>query len=235
MKKIFSCLSLFFLSKPLLALEISPNTESNQLDLLQVFYSSPIIYSVLLFLSFLAVIIWLYSIFTLKLSFLLPPRFLVDLRSLLLEKKYDAALSICQNSHNFIASIIASGICSRMHGHQVMLEAMQTEGKRCGVSMWQRISLLNDIAIIAPMLGLLGTVLGLFYAFYDVNRSPDTLVSIFDGLGIAVGTTVAGLIVAILAMIFYATLKLKVVRLLNSIENEALAFGHMINTEESRI
>ena len=110
---------------------------------------------------------------------------------------------------------------------------MQAEGKRCGVSLWQRISVLNDIAIIAPMLGLLGTVLGLFYAFYDVNRSADTLASIFDGLGIAVGTTVVGLVVAILAMVFYATLKLRVVRLLNTIENEAVTLGHLIDFEEN--
>jgi biopolymer transport protein ExbB len=111
-----------------------------------------------------------------------------------------------------------------------MIEAMQTEGKRFGVSLWQRISLINDVAIIAPMLGLLGTVLGLFHAFYDVNRSPDTLASIFDGLGIAVGTTVAGLIVAICAMVFYATLKYRVIQLLNHIENETIALGKLIET-----
>ncbi len=76
--------------------------------------------------------------------------------------------------------------------------------------------------------------LGLFYAFYDVNRSADTLASIFDGLGIAVGTTVAGLIVAISAMIFYATLKLRFVRLLNVLENETLALGNLIDVIHSR-
>ena len=145
-----------------------------------------------------------------------------------MEKRYDMAFENCTRARHFTASILASGIASRGHGHQVVMEAMQTEGKRCGVTLWQRISLINDVAVISPMLGLLGTVLGLFYAFYDVNRSPDTLASIFDGLGIAVGTTVAGLIVAILAMIFYATLKFRVIHLLNTLENETVSLGHLI-------
>jgi biopolymer transport protein ExbB len=142
--------------------------------------------------------------------------------------QYDAALVSCQKARHFAGNVLASGLLSREHGHQVMISAMQAEGKRCGVALWQRISLINDVAIISPMLGLLGTVLGLFYAFYDVNRTPDTLAAIFDGLGIAVGTTVAGLIVAILAMIFSATLKFRIVRLLNSLENATLTLGNLI-------
>jgi biopolymer transport protein ExbB len=161
---------------------------------------------------------------------MIPIDFTQHIRELLRERKYDAALASCQKAKHFTGSVIASGLLSREHGHQVMVEAMHTEGKRCGVTLWQRISLINDVAMISPMLGLLGTVLGLFYAFYDVNRTPDTLAAIFDGLGIAVGTTVAGLIVAILAMIFSATLKFRVVHLLNSLENETFALGSLIET-----
>ncbi|MCB1181441.1 MAG: MotA/TolQ/ExbB proton channel family protein [Chlamydiia bacterium] len=217
---------------PILADDPHLVSSAAHLDLVEVFRGSPFIYTILMIISLFSLILWLYSAFTLRLSGMMPQHFLDQIRSLLLEKRYDAALVTCQNAHNFTASVIASGISSRSHGHQVMMEAIQAEGRRCGVGLWQRISLLNDVAIIAPMLGLLGTVLGLFYAFYDVNRSPDTLASIFDGLGIAVGTTVAGLVVAILAMVFYATLKLRVVRLLNTIENEALALGHLIDSEE---
>ncbi len=204
--------------------------ETAHLDLLQVFRAAPLIYIILFTLSLFAFVLWLYSILTVRESLIIPPGFLKQIRGLLLEKRYDAALDLCQHVNHFSGSILACGIKARAHGHQVMVEAMQTEGKRCGVTLWQRISLINEVAIIAPMLGLLGTVLGLFYAFYDVNRSPDTLASIFDGLGIAVGTTVAGLIVAILAMAFYATLKFRVIRLLNMLENETLVLGNLIET-----
>lgn len=212
----------FFLSSSLFA------AETSRLDLKEVFSSSPVIYTILILLSFFSFTLWLYSLLTLKFSALIPPSFKKQLHDQLLEKRYDAALVTCQNGRHFAGTILASGLEARKHGHQVIREAMQTEGKRCGVVLWQRISLLNDVAVIAPMLGLLGTVLGLFYAFYDVNRSPDTLASIFDGLGIAVGTTVAGLIVAIVAMIFYASLKFRIIRLLNQLENETFSIGHLI-------
>lgn len=202
--------------------------ESIHLDLIQVFKSAPFIYSILLTLSLFSFVVWLYSFMTVRDSSMVPTDFLREVRSLLQTKQYDAALTICQRAPHFTGSILSCGILARTHGHQVMVEAMQAEGKRCGVTLWQRISLINDVVVIAPMLGLLGTVLGLFYAFYDVNRSPDTLASIFDGLGIAVGTTVAGLIVAILAMVFYATLKFRIIRLLNTLENETLLLGNLI-------
>lgn len=209
-------------STPLMANDIS------RLDLIEVFRASPIIYMTLFAMSLFSLVLWLYSMYTLRLSLVMPRTFINKVRKQLGEKRYQTAFATCQQTPNFTASILASGIASRGHGHQVVTEAMQTEGKRCGVTLWQRISLINDVAIIAPMIGLLGTVLGLFYAFYDVNRSPDTLASIFDGLGIAVGTTVAGLIVAILAMVFYATLKFRVVYLLNALENETVTIGHLI-------
>ncbi|HEY4831010.1 MAG TPA: MotA/TolQ/ExbB proton channel family protein [Waddliaceae bacterium] len=203
-------------------------SEMTRLDLYQVYKASPLIYSILFALSLFAFVVWFYSFFTVRIATLIPSDFTQHIRGLLIEGKYDAALVSCQKTKHLTGNVLASGLLAREHGHQVMIAAMQTEGKRCGVTLWQRISLINDVAIIAPMLGLLGTVLGLFYAFYDVNRSSDTLASIFDGLGIAVGTTVAGLIVAILAMMFYATLKFRVIRLLTTLENETLALGNLI-------
>ncbi|MFN0065574.1 MAG: MotA/TolQ/ExbB proton channel family protein [Chlamydiales bacterium] len=212
------------LASPLLA------EETTKLDLLEVFRNSPIIYTVMIALSFFSFVIWLYSLLTLRITSMMPVSFLIQMRDQLKRQEYEKAYAQCQAENHYTASILGCALASRSHGHQVMVDAMQNEGKRCGVSLWQRISLLNDVAIIAPMLGLLGTVLGLFYAFYDVNRSADTLASIFDGLGIAVGTTVAGLIVAIFATIFYATLKFKIIRLLNTIENETLSLGNLIET-----
>lgn len=201
---------------------------TTQLDLFQIFKASPFIYSLLFFFSLFAFTIWLYSLLTLRRPSVIPPSFVQTITDLLVKKEFDKALKLCKRDSHYTAQIIASGLLSRNYGHEAVIEAMQKEGKRCGITLWQRIALINDVTLIAPMLGLLGTVLGLFYAFYDVNRSPDTLASIFDGLGVAVGTTVAGLLVAIFSMVFYATLKFRVVRLLNSLENETLSLSHLI-------
>lgn len=201
------------------------------IDLQKIFESCPLIYSLLMGMSFVSFIIWLYSLFTIKRSNLMPKKFFNKIRSLLNEKHYEEALALCRNDKHFSANILASGIAARKHGPQVMIASMESEGKRCTSKLWQRISLLNEIATIAPMLGLLGTVIGLFFAFYDVNRSAESLTSIFDGLGIAVGTTVMGLIVAILAMLFYTSLKFRVINLLNRIENETASLMSSIEID----
>jgi len=197
-------------------------------DLKEVFSASPLIYSILFLMSTSALGIWLYSLVTFRQKDVVPLTFVEDVKSYLEDKNYDKAMELCESQNHFFASIIASGISSRKHGTDVMLDAMKSQGKRVSASFWQRLSLLNDIAVIAPMFGLLGTVIGMFYAFYDINRSIDSINSLFDGLGIAVGTTVVGLIVAILAMAFYTTLKFRLVKTLSVVENEALTLSRLI-------
>jgi biopolymer transport protein ExbB len=224
----------FFLlsSFPLAAQELPSNDLiKSKIDLVEMFQKAPVIYSALMALSVISLVIWLYSIYTLKLSDMMPSNFIHQIREQLVERRFEAALMTCQQDQNFSSNVIACGIAARKHGPRVMMEAMQAEGKRCGNDLWQRISILNDIAVVAPMIGLLGTVLGMFYAFYNAQQSQESLTSIFDGLGVAMGTTILGLFVAILSMFFYTTLKYKVVKLLNCIENEALGLGSLIETE----
>lgn len=198
------------------------------LDLKKVFGSAPIIYFLLLMMSIASVGIWLYSLFTCRSKDAMPEKFRSDLRSLLATEQYDLATKLCSAQENLLSSLVNTGLTSRNLGPQMMIDAMKYEGKRASTVFWQRLSLLNDIVIIAPMLGLLGTVIGMFYAFYDVNRSIESINALFDGLGVAVGTTVMGLIVAILAMIFYTTLKYRVIRTLSLVENEALSLSTLI-------
>ena len=179
------------------------NDEAIAVDLKQAFSGSPVIYSLLLGMSILALGIWFYSILSLRASTRVSTDTLRNLQSKLNSNQFDEALSLCQGKQDLFSKMILSGIQSRRHGLPMMIEAMKAEGKRSSIAFWQKIGLLNDIAIIAPMLGLLGHRIGMFYAFYDVNRSIESISTLFDGLGISVGTTVAGLVVAILALILH--------------------------------
>lgn len=201
-----------------------------QINLRQVFSGSPIIYSILFLLSISSVCIWLYSMFTVRSVEFLPNALIKDLRAKLVSNQFDEALDICVKQKHFFCKMLASGILARKYGLNIMIDTMKAEGKRSTIPFWQRIGLLNEIAIIAPMLGLLGTVLGMFYAFYDLNRSIQSIGLLFDGLGVSVGTTVGGLIVAILAMILHSLAKYRLVRTLASIENEAQNFAALIDT-----
>jgi biopolymer transport protein ExbB len=203
------------------------------IDLGQAFEGSPVIYSLLFAMSVIAVGIWLYSILSLRVTARVSPQMLKNLENRLNSNHFDEALTLCDEKNDLFSKMIASGIHSRRHGLPVMIEAMKAEGKRASIAFWQKIGLLNDIAIIAPMLGLLGTVLGMFYAFYDVNRSIESISTLFDGLGISVGTTVAGLVVAILALILHSTAKFRLVRALTLVENEAQSVATIIDDRTS--
>jgi biopolymer transport protein ExbB len=202
-------------------------------DLKQAFDGSPIIYTLLFAMSVFAVGVWLYSIFSLRFSARVSRALVRNLENKLSSNHFDEALSMCEERNNLLCKMISRGIHSRRHGLPVMIEAMKAEGKRASISFWQKIGLLNDIAIMAPMLGLLGTVLGMFYAFYDVNRSIESISVLFDGLGISVGTTVAGLIVAILALILHSTAKYRLIKALALIENEAQSVATLIDDRTS--
>lgn len=223
---------LFFSFSLAMAIEIPAKEEEIYFDIVKVFQSCPIIYTLLFLMSVVSLTIWLYSLLTLRLSDLMPMNFIAKIRDLFQQKQYDAALAACQKDPSLVSGILAAGLLSRKHGPQVMIESMKSEGRRSCNSLWQRISLLNEIAVVAPMLGLLGTVVGLFFAFYASNRSAETVASIFDGLGIAIGTTVVGLIVSIFSMLFYTTLKFRVVNLITTIENESLSLVCLVDAPQ---
>jgi len=210
--------------------ETAKSIQTIEINLREVFSGAPVIYTILFLLSSVSLCVWLYSMLTIRPVEFLPPKLVKEIRTKLISNQFDEALDLCVKEKHFFCKMLASGILARKHGLNVMIDTMKAEGKRCTVSFWQRIGILNEIAIIAPMLGLLGTVLGMFYAFYDLNRSMESVSLLFDGLGVSVGTTVAGLIVAILAMVLYAVAKYRLVRILASVETEAQTFATLIDT-----
>jgi len=201
------------------------------IDLGQVFAGSPTIYIALFILSIASIGIWAYALLSLRTPELLPNEPLKEIREKLSAKNYNEALALCEQKPTILLQMLAAGIQSRKQGQTAMLEMMTSEGRRSSTKLWQKLSLLNDIAVIAPMIGLLGTVLGMFYAFYDLNRSMESISALFDGLGVSVGTTVGGLIVAILALMFHATTKYRLTRQLAVVETEAHSLANLIDTQ----
>jgi len=207
---------------------IEPN--EGMIDLKEIFLAAPIIYALLLGMSVGSVVIWLLSLLTFKAKNFIPEAFLKSARHLLAQNDETKAMEFCDKEESILAKMLLVGLQTKNLGPSLMIDAMKSEGRRISSSFWQRLTILNDIVMIAPMLGLLGTVIGMFYAFYDINRSAESITALFDGLGIAVGTTVFGLFVAIAAMIFSTTLKYRLVKLASLLEKEALALARLIKT-----
>lgn len=201
------------------------------INLGEVFSSSPIIYSLLLCLSMISIVIFLYSLLTLKKRELMPEEVVERLKSLIGNRKWNEALVYSQHKQSLFTAIVTAALKNKKRGFHALMEAMKDEGKRQTAPFWQRLSLLSDIVLIAPMLGLLGTVLGIFYAFYDVNRSIESIISVFDGLGIAIGTTVSGILVAVTALFIHVILKYRITKILNQVEEEALNISNLIDEQ----
>ena len=111
----------YFLLIPLLSTPLFADGDKTHLALGEVFKGSPFIYTILGTLSLLAFVVWLYSFLTLKLSQVMPQSFLIDVKKEIENRKFEQALRICEREHHFTASIVASGIASRKHGHHVMM------------------------------------------------------------------------------------------------------------------
>jgi len=212
--------------EPILPLEKEEDSERTEIretsiNMSEVFAGAPVIYSLLFLLSLSALTLWAYHLLLTRKSQLMPLEFACAVEGYLATGNWQEALTLCRKETNLLAVLISASIAARHEGSQAMIERMQTEGKRATSFFWQRLSLLNDVALIAPMIGLLGTVLGMFYAFYDVNRSIESMYALFDGLGISVATTVGGLIVAIMALFFQSSLKYRLVRQFAVVESKA--------------
>jgi biopolymer transport protein ExbB len=177
------------------------------IDLKNAFDASPVIYSILLGLSMASLTVALSAYFEMSKKLYIPQPVLDRAKEKIITCRFDEAHEVLEKQTEAIAYMLMGVIDTRKYGLINMKEAMKLAGKRQTQGCWQKISLLSDIALLAPMIGLLGTVLGMFYAFYDVNRSIESLASLFDGLGVSVGTTVAGLLVALFSMGFQTILK----------------------------
>lgn len=188
------------------------------IDLKNAFNASPIIYSILFGLSLASMTIAVNAFFEINKKLHINQSAIDAAKQNLIVSKYDEACSVLDSQTEACAYMIKTLIQTRKLGFSAMKEAMKDAGKRQTLKSWQKLSLLSDIALLSPMIGLLGTVLGMFYAFYDVNRSIESLASLFDGLGVSVGTTVAGLLVALFSMAFQTLLKHRLISKADCVE-----------------
>ena len=120
--------------------------------------------------------------------------------SLVKDKEIKAAIALCESSKSPLSNIIISGL-KNINSHK---EFMQSASNNELPKLEKFISALSTISTIAPLFGLLGTILGMIQSFAVISAvgsgKPAALAS---GISNALLTTAAGLIIAIPAVIFY--------------------------------
>ncbi len=136
-----------------------------------------------------------------------------------------AAKEICKNTRGPVASIFYQGLDRHAEGLEIVEKSIVSYG---GVLMGRLENNLSWVALfiaLAPMLGFLGTVVGMVQAFDAIEAAGDISPTVVaGGMKVALLTTVFGLIVAIILQIFYNYLLAKIDSIVNSMEDATISF-----------
>ena len=180
----------------------------------------------LLILSMAAVALVVYHFRSVTPAKLTPPDFIENLLFLLEKKEYEKAVSVCRSQENMISAIALKGLQKMSKGKAVIEEAVQYEGKARIEKLWQNLTYLGDIAVIAPLLGLLGTILGIIEAFGYFKASSIAPGVLTGGLAKAMVNTVFGLVIAVPSLIFYAFFRGRLSSITTNAERAASEMVH---------
>lgn len=152
-------------------------------------------------------------------------KLLSNLESELKNNGVSAAKELCKNTRGPVASIFFQGLDRYNEGLEMVEKSLVSYG---GVQMARLESNMSWITLfiaLAPMLGFLGTVVGMVQAFDDIERAGDISPTVVaGGMKVALITTVFGLIVAIILQIFYNYLAAKIESIVNAMEDSTITF-----------
>jgi len=172
-------------------------------------------------LSVLALAIIIYDIMMLNVKKLAPRELFDAVMRKLESRDFGAAKTLCRKENNTIISkIVLAGLERRNPVDDTAREAMESTARVELTNLWQNINYLSDIVAVAPLLGLLGTVLGMIQAFHAVPLQSASIKTTLLAAGIskAMVTTASGLVVAIPALIAYSYFRGQVQQVTNMIE-----------------
>lgn len=156
--------------------------------------------------------------------------FIVKIKEYILDGKIDQARDYCQRSNSPSARMIEKGISRLGKPIESISASIENTGKLEILRLEQRLSFLATASGAAPMIGFLGTVIGMVIVFIDLqNTAKLDLQVIAPGIMTAMITTVGGLIVGIIAYVGYNYLVAKIEKVVYQMENVALEFMDLLH------
>ena len=179
-------------------------------------------YWILLALALVAVLVFLSRFFELRRAQIDWQDFAKGVFNVLDSGNENEALAICEDTPVPVAELMACAIHRREAGAAILREAVDAQGRVIVSRLYRRLATLALIGRIAPLLGLLGTVLGFVRSLMLINS--DVLVSRADLLSAATPaflSTALGLGVMIPVIVMHASLKLRVDRIVYNLEAAA--------------
>ncbi|MBL9158306.1 MAG: MotA/TolQ/ExbB proton channel family protein [Verrucomicrobiales bacterium] len=183
----------------------------------------PVLMIPLAALSFLAVLLIIFYTFTIRQGTVVSDKFMNAADALIRKQDYLGLIAVCNRENECIARIVYKTLDfatkNPTASFDEVREVTEAEGTRQASILNNRISYLNDIGRVAPMVGLLGTVVGMIKSFESIGKSSGVQhMELAPGVAQALITTAAGLIISIPALIFYSLFRGKVQKLIAELE-----------------
>ena len=168
-------------------------------------------------------------LWTLRPSRITPPNLLGQVWKWIKEKKLNNQKLKELRANSPLGQILAAGLANSKHGREIMKECIQEAAARVVHDLERYLNALGTIAGIAPLLGLLGTVLGMIEIFSSFMGSGMANAGLLaSGISKALTTTAAGLMVAIPALFFHRYLQRRVDELVVGMEQEAIRLVEVV-------
>ena len=184
----------------------------------------------LLLCSVLALAIIIERFWTLRLSRLAPKSMVQDLWASIRKKELNARKIKELKEAAPLGRILAAGLVNAKHGREIMKESIQEEATQVVHEMERFLTALCTVAVITPLLGLLGTVIGMIKVFAQLQlEGAGNAAALAGGISEALITTAAGMTVAIPALIFHRYFLRRVDEIVVGMEQESLRLVEVLH------
>lgn len=184
----------------------------------------------ILLASMLALAISLERAWTLRSSRVAPPDLLARVWQWIRSGQLDAGKLKELRSDSPLGEILAAGLLNSKHGREIMKESIEEAASHVIHDMEKYLTLLGTLAMISPLLGLLGTVVGIIEAFMTVTAGGiNDPAMLAGGISKALITTAGGMVVAIPAMIMHRWFQRHIVTMTVEMEQQAIKLVDIVH------
>lgn len=217
------------------AQDLEPVSEEKTLSVLDLIMSGgmagQIIILVLFILLFIAVYIFFERFFAIKAASKMDANFMNQIHDNVAKGNIQGAKLLCAQNNTPVSQLTSKGLSRIGSPLEDISTAIENAGRLEVYKLEKNVSVLATIAGAAPMIGFLGTVIGMVLAFHELATSSGQaeMGSLAEGIYTAMTTTVAGLIVGIIAYIGYNFLVVRTDKVVHQMEATAVDFLDMLN------
>ena len=179
----------------------------------------------LAFLAFLGLVIFVERYLTIRKSSKTESNLMLQIKQYIHDGRLDNAIALCKNNNSPLARMLEKGLKRIGRPIKDIEAAIENNGKLEVSKLEKNIGVLGIIAGIAPMLGFVGTIIGVITIFHDVSiKGAIEIGTISGGLYTKMITSATGLIIGIIAYVLYHILNMMVERIILRMETDAIEF-----------